>query len=147
LFLFDHFVELVFLWGTVPHDRTQSLLFRTMEHEDDRLHSKEYVWGFNVGRDAVAYTEDMIREQDDLINVQVGGRDIVVAYDRQYQSVGVYYNDTGAPVASINIWGESDRGKLARVETVKAGTYWCVWFNYFPETDLNRLPAALEAVA
>ena len=147
LFLFDHFVELVFLWGTVPHDRTQSLLFRTMEHEDDRLHSKEYVWGFNVDRDSVAYTQDAIREQGDLVNVKVGGRDIVVAYDSQYDSVGVYYNDTGAPIASVNFWGESDRGKLARVETVKAGTYWCVWVNYFPETDLNRLPAALEAVA
>lgn len=147
LFLFDHFVEIVFLWGTVPHDRKQSLLFQTMEHEDDRLHSKEYVWGFNVGRDSVAYTQDAIREQGDLINVQVGGRDIVVAYDEQFDSVGVFYNDTGAPAESIDFWGESDRGKLARVETVKAGIYWCVWVNYFPETDLNRLPSALQAVA
>ena len=27
LFLFDHFVEIVFLWATVSHDRTQSLLW------------------------------------------------------------------------------------------------------------------------
>jgi hypothetical protein len=33
------------------------------------------------------------------------------------------------------------------VETVKAGAYWCVWINYFPETDLNRLPEALQAAA
>jgi len=145
--LFDHFVELVFLWGTVPHDRTQSLLFKTMDHEDDRLHSKEYVWGFNVGKDSVAYTQDAIRERDDLINVRVGGRDTVVAYDPQFESVGVYYNDSGAPVQSVNFWGDSDRGKLARVETVKAATYWCVWANFFPETDLNRLTPALEAVA
>lgn len=147
LFFFDHFVELVFLWGTVPHDRTQSLMFKTMDHEDDRLHSKEYVWGFNVGKDSVAYTQDLIREHDDLINVQVGGRDIVVAYDAQYESVGVYYNDSGVPVSSIDFWGESDQGKLARVETVKAGTYWCVWANFFPETDLNRVGLKLAAVA
>lgn len=145
--LFDHFVELVFLWGTVPHDRTQSLLFKTMDHEDDRLFSKEYVWGFNVGRDSVAYTQDAIREHDDLINVQVGGRDIVVAYDPRFESVGVYYNDSGAPVRSVNFWGDSDKGKLTRVETVKAATYWCVWANFFPETDLNRLTPALEAAA
>lgn len=145
--LFDHFVELVFLWGTVPHDRTQSLLFKTMDHEDDRLHSKEYVWGFNIGKDSVAYTQDAIRELNDLINVRVGDRDIVVAYDPQFESVGVYYNDSGSPVTSIDFWGESDRGKLARVETVKAATYWCVWVNYFPETDLNRADMALEAVA
>ena len=147
LFLFDHFVEIVFLWATVSHDRTQSLLCETIEHEDDRLQRKEYVWGFNVGKDSVAYTQDMIREHDDLINVQVGGRDIAVAYDPEFESVGVYYNDSGAPVSSINFWGESDRGKLPRVETVKAACYWFVWVNYFPETDLNRLAPALEAVA
>jgi hypothetical protein len=147
MFFFDHAVELVFLWGILPHDRTQSLLFNTMDHEDDRLHSKEYVWGFNVGKDSVAYTQDAIREHNNLINVQVGGRAIVVAYDPEFDSVGVFYNDSGSPVASVDFRGESDRGKLARVETVKAGTYWCVWVNFFPETDLNRLDAVLEAVA
>ena len=147
LYLFDNFVEIVFLWGTVPHDRTQSLLFKTMEHEDDRLHSKEYVWGFNVGKESVAYTQDFIREHNNLINTRLGDRDIVVAYDPDFESVGVYYNDSGAPVTTINFWGESDRGKLQRVETVKAGTYWCVWVNYFPETDLNCMLPALQAVA
>ncbi|HDY83978.1 MAG: hypothetical protein DRQ65_01350 [Gammaproteobacteria bacterium] len=147
MFFFDHAVELVFLWGVLPHDRTQSLLFNTMDHEDDRLHSKEYVWGFNVGKDSVAYTQDAIREHNDLINVQVGGRAIVVAYDPEFDSVGVFYNDSGSLVTSVDFRGESDRGKLARVETVKAGSYWCVWVNFFPETDLNRLGAVLEAVA
>ena len=147
LFLFDHFVEIVFLWATVSHDRTHSILCDTVEHEDDRLHRKEYVWGFNVGTDSVAYTLDTIREHDDLINVKVGGRDVVVAYDPEFESVGIYYNDTGAPVSKVNFWGESDRGKLSRVETVKAASYWFVWVNYFPETDLNRLAPALEAVA
>ena len=147
LFLFDHFVEIVFLWGTIPHDRTQSLMFNTMEHEDDRLHSKEYVWGFNVGKESVAYTQDFIQEHNNLINRHLGGRNIVVAYDPEFESVGVYYNDSDSPVTRIDFWGESDQGKLARVETVKAATYWCVWVNYFPETDLNTLPPALEAVA
>lgn len=141
LFLFDHLVEIVFLWGTVPHDRTQSLLFNTMDHRDDRLHAKEYVWGFNIGRESVAYTEEFVRQHDNLVNVTVGEKDIVVAYDPEFESVGVYYNDSGSPVSQINFWGESDRGQLSRVETVKAGTYWCVWVNYFPETDLNRPPA------
>jgi hypothetical protein len=146
LFLFDHFVEIVFLWATVSHDRTHALLCKTMDHEDDRLPRKEYVWGFNVGRDAVAYTQDAIREHGDLINVRVGNRDIVVSYDPEFESVGIYYNDSGAPVSSVNFWGESDRGQLARIATVKAASYWFVWANYFPETDLNRLaPAAATA--
>ena len=147
LFLFDHIVEIVFLWATVSHDRTHSLLCETMAHEDDRLPRKEYVWGFNVGKDSVAYTQDAIREQGGLINVSVGGRGVVVSYDPEFDSVGVYYNDTGAAVNSIDFWGESDRGKLARVETVKAASYWFVWVNYFPETDLNRLVPAMEAAA
>jgi hypothetical protein len=147
LFLFDHFVEIVFLWATVAHDRTQFLLCETMDHKSESLHAKEYVWGFNVGRDSVAYTQDFIREHNDLINVEIGGRNIVVAYDPIYESVGIYYNDSGRPVSRIDFWGESDQGNLERVETVKAATYWCVWFNYFPETDLNRLTEAVARAA
>ena len=139
LFLFDHFVEIVFLWATVAHDRTQFLLCDTMDHESEELHAKEYVWGFNVGKDSVAYTEQFVRDHGNLINADVGGRSIVVAYDPEFDSLGVFYNDTGQPVSRVNFWGESDRGNLARVETVKAATYWCVWYNYFPETDLNRV--------
>ena len=147
LFLFDHFVEIVFLWATVSHDRTEFLLCDTMDHKDERLHSKEYVWGFNVGKDSVAYTQEFIRDHGNLINVHVGDRDIVLAYDPKFESVGVYYNDSGVPVTEIDFWGASDQGTLARVETVKAATYWCVWFNYFPETDLNRLNSDIAAAA
>lgn len=144
LFLFDHLVEQAFLLIIVPHHKQESLLFNTMDVIDDRLMMKDQVWGFNVGRDSIAYTEDFIHEHDDLINVRVGDRDIVVAYDSAYESVGVYYNDNAEPVSEVDFWGESDHGKLRRVETVKAGCYWCVWVNYFPETDLNRLAVAVE---
>lgn len=147
LFFFDHFVEMVFLWGTVPHDRTQALLFETMEHEDDRLQRKEYVWGFNVGKESIAYTQDFIRDHNDLINIRLGDRKIVVAYDPELESVGVFYNDSGYPVTRIDFWGESDQGKLSRVETVKSGSYWCVWVNFFPETELNRPSLALRVAA
>ena len=139
LWLLDHLVEIIFLWGTEPHKRTENLLFNTMDVEDNRLRRKEHVWGFNIGKDSVAYTEDFIRQQQNLINVTVGGRDIVVAYDSDYSSVGVYYNDSGSTIKHIDFFGESDQGKLLRVETVKAGLYWCVWVNFYPETDLNRL--------
>lgn len=139
LWLVDHIVEQVFLWGTIPHDRTEELLFDTMDVDDKRLRRKEYVWGFNIGRESVAYTEDFVQENNNLVNVTVGDRNIVVAYDPEFESLGVYYNDSGKPVSTINFWGESDQGKLQRVETVKAASYWCVWVNYFPETDLNRI--------
>jgi hypothetical protein len=53
-------------------------------------------------------------------------------------SVGVYYNDTGNAVTQIDFFGESDQGKLTRVETLKAGIFWHVWVNYFQDTGVNR---------
>jgi hypothetical protein len=138
LYLLDHIVEGIMLWGTVPHHTNESLLFDTMDVYDDRLPLKELVWGFNVGRDSIAYTEDYVRATEGPINVQVGGRDIVIAWDDEYESLGIYYNDTGGSVTSVDFWGRAGNEQLQRVETVKAGAYWCVWANYFPETDLNQ---------
>ena len=137
-YIIDQLVEAIFLWGTIGHDRQEALMFNTMDVEDNRLPKKEYVWGFNIGKDSVAFTQDFIEEHNNLINTKVGGKDIVVSYDRAYDSVGIYYNDSGEDISSIDFFGQSDKGLLPRVETVKAAIYWCVWVNFFPETDLNR---------
>ncbi len=50
----------------------------------------------------------------------------------------MYYNDTGEPVSKVDFGGHSDRGKLPRVETMKAEAYWVVWQNFFPQTEVNR---------
>ncbi len=47
------------------------------------------------------------------------------------------YNDSGQLVKEIDFFGKSDQGDLKRVETVKAGLYWFVWINYYPESQLN----------
>ena len=145
LYFLDHLVEAIMLWGTVPHHTNESLMFETMDVKDDRLLLKDLVWGFNVGTDAVAYTEEYVREQGHTINTRVGERDIVVAWDEQYESLGIYYNNTGHPVSAIDFWGDTESGRLQRVETVKAASYWCVWVNYFPETDLNRPSQVADA--
>ena len=137
-YIIDQLVEAIFLWGTIGHDRQEALMFNTMDVEDNRLPKKEYVWGFNIGKDSVAFTQDFIEEHNNLINAKVGGKDIVVSYDRAYDSVGIYYNDSDEDISSIDFFGQSDKGLLPRVETVKAAIYWCVWVNFFPETDLNR---------
>jgi hypothetical protein len=137
LWLWDHIVEIVFLWATVSHHRTQSLLTSTMDVDDDRLLRKELVWGFNIGKSSMAYTRQYIKEQGNIVNVNVGGRDIVACYDPNYESVNIWYNDSGKPVKEVDFFGKSDQGDLKRVETVKAGLYWFVWINYFPESQLN----------
>lgn len=139
LFFFDNLVEMIFLWGTVPHHNNEKLLFDTMSFEDDRLPRKTLVWGFTVNGEAMAYTEDFIRENQSLVNSTVGGRNIVVAYDGCYESIGIFYNDNHQPVTTVDFWGNSDLGKLRRVETVNAAAYWFVWVNYFSETELNSI--------
>jgi hypothetical protein len=89
--------------------------------------------------DAVCYTDDFIAENDGLITTTIGGRDIVVAYDPKYESVGAWYNNSGVPVTHIDFFGESDQGKLKRVETLKSGMFWHVWVEFFQHTDINRV--------
>ena len=111
---------------------------KSMDVEDDRLRRKQLVWGVSIGEESMAYTEAYIRSQGDLVNARVGGRDIVAAYDPEYSSVNIWYNDSGRAVKRVDFWGDSDQGQLKRVETVKAGLYWFVWINYFPESQLNN---------
>ena len=147
LFFLDHIVEGIFLWGTIPHHSNESLMFDTLDHRDDRLPLKELVWGFNIGTDSVAYTEDCVLNNGGIINAQVGDKNIVVAWDCEYESMGVFYNPNNKPITAINFWGETSSGeKLKRVETVKAEIYWCVWANYFPETDLDRISEKPEKI-
>jgi hypothetical protein len=98
----------------------------------------------NIGEDAVCYTDDFIGENKGLINATIGGRDIVVSYDPKYESVGVWYNDSGLPVTQIDFFGNSDQGPLKRVETLKSGMFWHVWVEFFQHTDINRVDGPVD---
>jgi len=137
LWLFDHFVDALFYIVITEHDRSPKPAMPTIGTPDPRLPPKTYVWGFNVGDDYVAYTEDFVRCNGPL-NTVVGGRAIVAAYDEDYESLGIWYNDSGSDVTQIDFHGDSEQGRLKRVETVRAGAYWCVWAHYFPTTEINR---------
>ena len=116
-----------------------------MARYDDRLPNKTYIWGVNIGDEAVCWIDDFVAEQGGLINTRVGGRDLVVYGDRKYESLGVWYNDSGEPVAEMDFFGKSDRGQLQRVETLKSGMFWHVWVEFFQHTDINRVDTPAEA--
>ena len=62
-----------------------------------------------------------------------------MAYFPEFSGVGAFYNHTGRDVKKLNFYGRlADGKKLRRVETLKSGVFWCVWINWFPDTDLNR---------
>ena len=137
--LFDMAMDTAFTSGIVRQHNEAKPLMNNMTHHDDRLPNKTYVWGMNIGEDAVCYTDDFIGQNNGLINATIGGRDIVVAYDPKYESVGAWCNDSGVPVTQIDFFGNSDQGQLKRVETLKSGMFWHVWVEFFQHTDINRV--------
>ena len=140
LFSYDRVMEVIFNTAIDFQRDIEAPVFPTIEHRDERLPTKELIWGFDINHDYVAYTEDFVRENGNLINAMVGGENVVIAWDEEYQSLGVYFNFTGEKVQGMDFFGLTDSGaKLPRIETLKAGAYWLVWTNFFPQTDLNRI--------
>ncbi|WP_377190552.1 DUF3179 domain-containing (seleno)protein [Ruegeria meonggei] len=137
--LLDMVTEITFGWGISRQHQEDAPVMDNMDHSDDRLPNKTYVWGVTIGQDAACWTDDFVIENNWIVNATVGGRDIVISLDPRYESLGVWYNDSGKPITRCDFWGASDRGQLQRVETLRAGVFWHVWSEFFPDTDINRV--------
>lgn len=138
VWLVDFVVNTAFIVGLAKQYHRDKPVMDNVEHIDTRLPLKTYIWGFELDGDQTCYTEDFVMEHGP-INTKVGDRDVVISYDFKYESLGVWYNDSGNSVKKVDFFGESDQGKLSRVENVKAGSFWHVWANFFPDTDINRV--------
>ncbi len=148
LFLFDLAIETIFSSEISRQHRVNEPIIRNMNRAPDkRLHNKTYVWGVDIDGDVVCWTDDFVIENGNIVNARVGTRDLVVAWDPKFESLGVWYNDTDAPVTEIDFFGVTPAGKLRRVENVRPGMFWHVWAEYFPNTDINRIGAASRAAA
>ncbi len=141
LYLFDMLLEMVFSSSIDRQHREAKPVMDNMTHYDDRLPNKTYVWGVNFGNDAVCWTDDFVVEQGNVVNAEVGGHPLVVTWDPRYESLGVWYNDTGEPVTEIDFLGNTPAGKLKRVEELRPGLFWHVWAEFYPHTDINRVGA------
>ncbi|MGF1874481.1 DUF3179 domain-containing protein [Photobacterium frigidiphilum] len=139
LAIYDPIMELIFDHAIVDQATSVDPTFPTIKHIDTRLPNKELVYGLNIGDDYVAYTVDFVKSHDKPINATVGGKEIIVSYDYEFESLGIFYNTTGETLTEIDFYGQTPYGKLPRVETVKAAAYWIIWANFFPETDINRV--------
>jgi hypothetical protein len=147
LYLFDMVLEMVFSSSIDRQHRENKPVMDNMTHYDDRLPNKTYVWGVNFGDDAVCWTDDFIVEQGNVVNTEVGGHALVVAWDPIYESLGAWYNDTGSPVTEIDIYGNTPAGQLKRIEVLRPGLFWHVWVEFFPHTDINRVGTVSEQAA
>ncbi|PSL17478.1 DUF3179 domain-containing (seleno)protein [Shimia abyssi] len=142
LFLFDMALEMLFAASIERQHREAKPVMDNMTHYDERLPNKTYVWGIDIDGDAVCWTDDFVIDQGGLVNATVGGRPVVAAWDPRFESLGVWYNDTGESVQEIDFFGDSPAGRLERVEGLRPGLFWHVWVEFFPHTDLNRLDDA-----
>lgn len=119
--------------------QTDEPAFPTITEFDDRLPRKQLVYGLNVGDDHVAYTKEFVAKEGGLLNVVIGGQSVVMYYDSTFDSLVAYYNNSGLKVTSTDMFGHSDQGQLKRVETLKSGIFWFIWYDFYKQTDLNRV--------
>lgn len=136
--MYDKFWESQFYMAVSRQKQESAPIFPTLSHIDNRLYPKEPVWGFNIDDDYVCYSLPYIQEQTKPLNVVVGDRNIIIHWDEEYECLGIWYNDFNEPVSTMDFWGQSDLGKHKRVEQVKAGIFYAMWVNFYPETGVNR---------
>ncbi len=139
LFLLDFAMEMAFTATIQKHHTEARPIMQNLERPiDPRLPTKSYVWGVNIGGDAVCWTDDFIVENGNIVNAAVGGQPLVIAWSPGYESLNVWINNTGAPVTEIDFFGQTANEKLERSPDVKPGLFWHVWAEFFPHTDINR---------
>ena len=135
----DFVTGIALSFGIALQHRHAEPVMDNMSHSDDRLPKKTYVWGVDIGDDAVCFTLEFVIENGFLVNTEVGGQRMVVSWYPVYQSFGAWYNTGVEPVSEIDFFGKSDQGLLQRVSELKSGLFFHVWAEFFPHTDINRV--------
>ena len=114
--------------------------FPTVEYKDKRLPMKGFVYSVSVGDDHVAYTKQFVNAQGNAINVDIGGKAVVIDYDPQFDVLTAFFADGGKRVSDVDIFGLTDDGRqLERVNTLKSKMFWFIFVEFYPETDVNRV--------
>ena len=98
-----------------------------------------------MGDDYVALTESFVRDGKNYVrNLKVGDQNIVASWDNNAGSLGIWRNPAGKPIRQNvdvhgRVGGSEKKGaiQLERVNTVKAGAFWCVVSTFFPHIRVN----------
>jgi hypothetical protein len=142
LAIWDRLVRhVMMLWGVglnwADNDKPA---FPTIDFKDKRLPMKELIYSISLNDDHVVYSKDFVKAQGNIINVIIGGEDVVVDYDEEFNSLTAFFNDTDDVVSNVDIFGLTDKGvQLERVNTLKSRLFWFIFVEFFPETDVNRV--------
>ncbi len=106
------------------YDRVQRLMF-DVEHRDDRFELKEWVLGVRVGDHRKAYPFSLLERAvgpggAGEIRDSVGGRTILIRYDRKHRTAQAF---------------DADRRALPAVMA-----FWFAWVAFNPQTEVFRVP-------
>ena len=74
-------------------------------------------------------------------NFSLGGQPLVASWDANYHTLGIFKRPNEDIVNNnIDVYGKGENGEqFERLNTVKAGLFWFVWQNFFPQTDVNPM--------
>jgi hypothetical protein len=134
----DKITYAMFVYALDPHYNGPDPLFPTLNLDDDRLPAKEKIWGISLGGEHVAYSRNFFKKQP-IYNTVVGGTPVVLAWFPEYQTLGVFerrVNGGEIEVSEIDVYGNTDKGKLKRVPQYPH-VFWMVWSHWYPDTKVN----------
>jgi uncharacterized protein DUF3179 len=115
-------------------------LFPTLSLQDDRLPGGEPVWGIEVNGETLAVPRSLFAAEDVLLNETLGGRELVLAWFAEYETLGAFYVDSqgqSLAVSEVDPYGNSNAGPLTRVH-LYPGVLWMVWSHWFPQTRIAQ---------
>lgn len=115
----------------------EKLFYRPSYVLNPLLPETERVWGVLVNNDPVAISKKHL-DENRILQINLGGREIVVVYFDEYQTVGAFYNDEKLQIAYTDIdpYGNVGAVKLKRVEGLFNTVFWGVWSYFYPHTKL-----------
>lgn len=111
-------------------------LFPTVAADDERLPSGEPVWGMLEAEDVLAVPHSRFGDEDELLYDTLGGREIVIAWFAEYETLGAFFADRNGQslaVTEVDPYGNSNAGKLERVHLFP-GVLWMVWSHWYPDS-------------
>ena len=139
--LLDRMTIALFNSSLVDHYRGDPL-FATLNLEDERLPAGEPVWGLRVGEQSLAIPQGQFGDEDSLDHLTLNGRQLVIAWFSDLQTLGAFYadhNKQALSVSEVDPYGNSNAGKLQRVQLFP-GVLWMVWSHWFPDTRIWPAP-------
>ncbi len=117
-------------------DPNRGPLFPTLALDDDRLPTKEQIWGLSINGEQLAYARTFF-EKTPIHNTRLGGQDLVVSYNAEYDVVSFFKRAKGKTHTTIDIYGYSNAEKLERLPSYN-GVFWMVWSHFFPDTKVLK---------